>query len=102
MLSVSINRDNFVAYAKPGDTIRVSFDEKDFGETFTMDSPLVAENQVLNTIADTLNPKMRDSWGLYGLDEAEILEKTEAYANQGLEILEAAQEGKSLDGAELG
>ena len=97
MLSLSINRDGFDAYARPGDTIRVKFDESDFEGSFTMESPLEKENEFLNMLADTLNPKMRDSWSLYGMDEAKILETTETYAAQGLEMLEAFQAENTLD-----
>lgn len=81
IINFSINQNSWGAFAKPGDSIHVEFDSKEFPGTVNFSAPYAEENQLKLSIDKLVADSLGNYGALYTLAESDFLSKLDIIKN---------------------
>ena len=90
VLTAYLGNNRLEVYARPGDRILVSFDEKDFENTLAIDGPTTTENEILKQYAQLQTEGIGNFMSNFQLSEADFVTKMENVQSTGLAFINEA------------
>lgn len=90
VLTVYLGNNRIELYGKPGDNIKVSFDETDFENSLQIDAPTTTEHEILKQYAQLQSEGIGNFMGNFQLGEADFITKIETVQSAGQAFIEEA------------